>query len=498
MLLIKLNRNKNQKKKYISKIISLKKFKNNITINFQYIENKINLNTYKPKKFNQDFIFPGKNEWLSIFNKTHEAKKLIWVEIFDSQISYILEKSHNLIKGIIVNPTYFKDPKKFKFLNNYDLEIYLKCDDLTMTEIISFLEVLKKSSICLIYNIKNFIEPKNNKYIFNKTKFFYIKKIFHSYKFKFYFLNNLYKKLSKKEQTQNFEINNILKFDTVYFPKIKKNIYNKNLEKIPLSNRSKGNTRKEDIGLFCQARITSSRLKKKALLPFYKDDTTIGYLLRRLTSYKNYIGEIVLATSNEQADDLLIPIAEKYKVKYFRGDLKNVINRMIDCADYHKWKTVVRVTGDDQFISCEYIEKCLSIHLENNYDYTKSIGLPLGLNVEIISIETLKKIKKYLVSKVDPEHITYYLDSDIICRNGIIKAQKKHSHDQFRLTLDYQEDYLLMKEIAEICHSKYGENYLTTDQIIRELVKLDPSWKHNENLWPIQRNEVNTEIQFYK
>ena len=500
--LIRFAGKKRQKNFFAAELNKIKEIisKNNHII-YEYKTNRrprvhqsTNINNFDP-------VYPNKSEWYKIIRETNKIGQDIWIEIFDNQISDNLERFKNSIKGIIINPKYKRSPKVYSFLNTFNYEILIKCDDLKMIEIISLLEIFKEREIKLFYKVNNFIinVKKNRK--FDNKKFNYIKKIFPKSKFNFYSHSNIFNAIIKKNKYTN--MNNLFFINTIALPKINKKIINLEKKKsrklfynLSTRNQRKIKLEKNRIGLFCQARISSTRLKKKALLPFYKDNNTIGYLLKRLKSYQNFIGQIVLATSNQSSDDALVLVAKKYNIKIFRGDLKDVVNRMITCADYFNWHTVVRVTGDDQFISCEYIEKCLKHHIQNNFDYTKSVGLPLGLNCEIIKIDTLKKIKKYLVSKENPEHITYYLDSDMNCRNGLIKAHKKQSYGQYRLTLDYKEDYELMKQLAHVCHTKYGDKYITTDRLIGELLKLNPTWKHNENLWPVYRNEINSQIQF--
>ncbi len=172
------------------------------------------------------------------------------------------------------------------------------------------------------------------------------------------------------------------------------------------------------------------------------------------------------------------------------------MGRMVQTADAFGWDVLVRVTGDDLFVSCEYIEKALRYHLEKSLDYTRIRGLPVGMACEVIDVRTLGRIHRAVVNRKQTEHLTWYLDSKWICRNGILEAEPEHRHQRFRVTLDYTQDYELMRTIACKCHAVQDDFYVSTEQIIHTLVDMDPEWKDSENLWLLRREEVNTALVY--
>ena len=250
----------------------------------------------------------------------------------------------------------------------------------------------------------------------------------------------------------------------------------------------------QTIGVFCNARLSSSRLPEKALLPFFEEYTTLGYLLKRLVAYPGEIGQVVLATTIEPEDDALAAIARSLSVPSFRGEPEDVMGRMVQTAQAFDWDVLVRVTGDDQFISCEYIEKALHYHLSNSLDYTRVEGLPVGMACEVIDVPTLQRIHRVVLNRNQTEHLTWYLDSEWVCRNGILQAEPEHRFGNFRVTLDYKQDYELMREVADRCHAGQDEFYIGIDQIIQALNELNPEWIQQEELWPLRRDEVDTKL----
>lgn len=250
------------------------------------------------------------------------------------------------------------------------------------------------------------------------------------------------------------------------------------------------------VGVFCNVRLASSRLPRKALLPFYAEYTTLGYLLKRLQSYPGDIGQVALATTTQPEDDALEAIAAAVGVPCFRGDSEDVMGRMVGCADAFGWDVLVRVTGDDQLVSAEYIERALRHHLDHSLDYTRMDGLPIGMASEIIDVRTLRQIHRAVVNRRQTEHLTWYLDSDLICRNDVIQADAADRHPELRVTLDYVQDYELMRAVTQRAHERVQSFYVPTATLIETLLELDPAWQHQSTLWPLTRAQVNTDLVY--
>ena len=170
------------------------------------------------------------------------------------------------------------------------------------------------------------------------------------------------------------------------------------------------------------------------------------------------------------------------------------MGRMGECSEHYNWDIIVRVTGDDLFISCEYIEIAKKFHLKNNNDFTTIKGLPIGMACEIIDAKSLKKIHKCVVNKNQTEYLTYFLNSDHICKNGKLIAYENNNYKKLRLTLDYKEDYQLMKILLKKLKEKYGDRYHTTDEVIQELIILNPKWLHREELTKFKQSDIDTSL----
>ncbi|HIG37493.1 MAG TPA: hypothetical protein EYQ12_08385 [Oceanospirillaceae bacterium] len=78
-------------------------------------------------------------------------------------------------------------------------------------------------------------------------------------------------------------------------------------------------------------------------------------------------------------------------------DLYKRVHIADPCGEVENANNVIRITGDNVFTSTEYLEGQISIHNEQDLDYTRIIGVPLGTTAEVIKFSALKKGVKRLL-----------------------------------------------------------------------------------------------------
>ena len=197
-----------------------------------------------------------------------------------------------------------------------------------------------------------------------------------------------------------------------------------------------------------QARISSSRLPGKVLLPVL-DRPLLELEIERLRRAK-YISKLLVATSQYSEDDLIASLCEKLEVDCFRGSLEDVLDRYYQAAKPYHPEHVVRVTGDCPLIDPGIIDNVIELHVNASNLYTSNTlppTFPDGLDVEVFSFHMLEQAWINATLSDEREHVTPWIK----------KAAKNHSKNflndsdqsNLRWTLDYQEDYLLIKEIVE-------------------------------------------------
>src|SRR2546427_12368463 len=95
-----------------------------------------------------------------------------------------------------------------------------------------------------------------------------------------------------------------------------------------------------------QARLSSSRLPAKALLPLKGMPVAVLCALRAA----NRGGNVVVATSTDPSDDVLAAKLSEYSINIARGPLNDVLERFrLATTDLAAGDLVVRLTADNVF-----------------------------------------------------------------------------------------------------------------------------------------------------
>ncbi len=181
--------------------------------------------------------------------------------------------------------------------------------------------------------------------------------------------------------------------------------------------------------VFIQARSNSKRFDKKVLKMIYGLPLII-HVVNNVKKSKS-VKDIIVATSNNSSDDNLIKLLKNFKIKFFRGELENVVLRFVRLAMKIKCKYFIRISGDSPLIDNKIIEYAIKIHKKNkNFDIITNVfprTFPKGQSVEIIKVQILKDyINK--MSKSDLEHVTRYFyknSSKFKIKNFKSKNKKK-------------------------------------------------------------------------
>jgi spore coat polysaccharide biosynthesis protein SpsF len=234
-----------------------------------------------------------------------------------------------------------------------------------------------------------------------------------------------------------------------------------------------------------QARIGSSRLPKKVLLPLGKD-TLLGTHLERLKQSK-LLDKIIVATTEEEESILICEIAKAKGLKWFKGSLNDVLDRFYQAARTESPDYVVRVTSDCPLIDPQLLDAVISEAIKGGYDYYSNIFLeefPDGQDIEVFKMGVLEQAWKEGILTSEREHVTPYIrnNSDFnggkLFRSGNYPAPANFNH--VRMTVDEPADYETMRWLIDkIGISKSWKDY--TDYMIENTEKL----KNNQ----IIRNE---------
>ena len=144
-----------------------------------------------------------------------------------------------------------------------------------------------------------------------------------------------------------------------------------------------------------QARMDSERLPGK-IMKEISGIPIIGHILRNL-SYSKKIDEIIVATTTNSSDDILVNYLDKHNWKYFRGDENDVLLRYAKALKQFPADYVVRITADNPLTDPEMVDSVIEQAILTKSDYSTNHLIktfPLGYGVEVISAQTLLNIVK--------------------------------------------------------------------------------------------------------
>lgn len=196
-----------------------------------------------------------------------------------------------------------------------------------------------------------------------------------------------------------------------------------------------------NIAVIIQARIGSSRLPGKILLPL-GSRTALAQCMRRCQAIKG-ITHIVCAIPDGEVDDPVADESQNCGVQVVRGPLNDVLKRYVLAAESVQADIIMRVTSDCPLIDPETCSELLDLFLTSHSDYATNNMPPTwphGFDAEIFTIDALRQADHAAVTQFDREHVTPWIRRAPFFKKTNL-LNKAYDMSNFRLTLDFEEDY---------------------------------------------------------
>ena len=205
-----------------------------------------------------------------------------------------------------------------------------------------------------------------------------------------------------------------------------------------------------------QARMGSSRLSGKVLKAL-GSTTVLGFLIERIKE-STLVDEIVIATSKMKCDDQIVTAFKDSNYKIFRGSENDVLSRYIDAALDSKADVIVRITGDCPLVDPVLVDDCVKKLIDQKLDYISNCNqvdcpLPDGFDVEVFTTTSFRIIDTISIISAYREHVTFGYFKTGLFDIGTVEYEQPYS--DLRLTLDYEEDYLVISKIVEAMNSSF-------------------------------------------
>ena len=197
-----------------------------------------------------------------------------------------------------------------------------------------------------------------------------------------------------------------------------------------------------------QARVSSTRLPCKVLLPINNVPLVVVVAQRAGNTGK----EILVVTSNDYSDDILVYYLELFKIPYYRGELENVLNRFVSAlSTYEEDRIVFRLTADNPFPDGRLLDEIETDFISGKHNYLicngAPSGVPHGVSVEVTYLKHLRDANLNTLNVYDREHVTPYLARKF--GSNYFTKYKDPGSLNLSCTIDTFEDYLKVANIFE-------------------------------------------------
>ena len=165
------------------------------------------------------------------------------------------------------------------------------------------------------------------------------------------------------------------------------------------------------IGCIIQARMSSTRLPGKVMLKVDNENTILDCVINQLQNSKE-IKNIVIATTDQEEDDVIAEFVKNRAIKYFRGSKKDVLDRYYQCAKKFNFSEIIRITSDNPLIDYEIVDTVVEHFKSNNYDFITT-DLPFKASVHILQ-DTMLKFSHFLRWKMHGRMQNYHLRENML------------------------------------------------------------------------------------
>lgn len=175
------------------------------------------------------------------------------------------------------------------------------------------------------------------------------------------------------------------------------------------------------------------------------------------------VEDVIVATSTLEKDNATEDFLKSKKIKYFRGDERDVLKRYFYCAKEHQLDLVVRVTADCPFLDPDILDRLIELSIKEDADYTSISNstfrsFPHGVEAEVIKFSALQRAFEEATSDFDKEHVCPYIHKTKReeFKISLLKAKEQETYPEVRITLDTPQDYEACKELLKFLSKDFS------------------------------------------
>jgi len=223
--------------------------------------------------------------------------------------------------------------------------------------------------------------------------------------------------------------------------------------------------------IFVSARTASTRLPQKSNLRLYGDTSLISHILKRAKLAEADV--VILCTTNENADNILVEVASECGVEVFRGSTHDKLARWLGACEAFDVELFVTMDGDDPF--CDPNLASQAFTQLQQCDFVEASRIVTGGFTYAIRTEALRTVCQIKDSENTEMMWTYFKDTGLFRTEELTEIDSELLRNDMRLTLDYIEDLELFRKIFEILNTKEDTSLLEVVRLLSRRIDLRTS-----------------------
>lgn len=180
------------------------------------------------------------------------------------------------------------------------------------------------------------------------------------------------------------------------------------------------------------------------------DRTILEYLVARLASVSR-VDQIVLAISEGIENEPFKEYAAKLGLDYIIGSEEDVQERLIIAGEHANADILLRCTTESPFVYTDNLAELIELHITEGADLSVTERLPDGCACEVISLSAIKDSHERGERRHRSELCTLYMfeHPERYKHFKVNPPDKLWRAKDIRLTVDYPEDLIVCRAIAE-------------------------------------------------
>lgn len=235
----------------------------------------------------------------------------------------------------------------------------------------------------------------------------------------------------------------------------------------------KGLPKRTDTLAIIQARMGSSRLPGKAMLPL-GGEPALSRVIERVEQAVDR-SNIVVATTTHRRERPILDLCYILNVRCFRGSEDDVLGRVYRAALLHTKdinSVIVDITADCPLVDPHHIIKLVQ-WVRDDCNYASNImprTWPDGFDVQVYTRGLLQKL--YIHKDSIREHTGWNAMQLLMKKPGFkhkhLNAPPSYNHPEWRLTLDTEQDYKTLQHIYRWLEYAMKDTYtFRAEQVIK-------------------------------